>query len=99
MLKSLGIRNDQAGRARLSGQTVRYYGLDEAFVVGVLERAEQEKRVIEDQYASLGADMARQAFAFCEATRCGMCAYNTICEAALPQIKDGKTSAERIRRR
>ncbi|MFG6569802.1 hypothetical protein [Sulfitobacter sp. 1A13679] len=97
MLKALGIRNDQSGRARLSGQTVRYYGLDEDFVAGVLERAEQEKRAVEDPYAALGPDMARQAFAFCEATRCGMCAYSTVCEAALPQIKEGKVAQDRHR--
>ncbi|TYB83742.1 DUF3631 domain-containing protein [Oceaniovalibus sp. ACAM 378] len=99
MLKALGIRNDQSGRARLSGQTVRYYGLNEDFVGGVLERAEQERRSLDEPYRALGPEMARQAFAFCEALTCAGCPYRTICEAVLPQINAGKMPPERNRHR
>lgn len=100
MLKALGIRNDQSGRSRLSGQTVRYYGLNEDFVAGVLERAQQEKRAVEDPYEALGPDMARQGFAFCESVKlCIECPYHTRCEAALPHIKAGKAPPDRLRRR
>lgn len=90
MLKSLGIRSQHGGRARLSGQVIRYYDLDPSFVEGVLERAAKESRHIMPHYPITSAEPARRAFAFCETKMCGSCPYTTICDAALPGIRNGK---------
>lgn len=90
MLRSLGIRTGETGRARLSGQAVRYYGLDEDFVEKALERALDEGRTVEDAYQVNSPEMARHAFAFCEGRPCAACPYRVVCEAALPGIREGK---------
>jgi len=91
MLKSLGIRTQHGGRARLSGQIVRYYDLDSQFVEGVFERAAKESRHVMPHYPVMSAEPARRAFAFCETKECRNCPYTTICDAALPNIRNGKT--------
>ncbi|WP_138924454.1 hypothetical protein [Sulfitobacter sp. BSw21498] len=97
MLKTLAIRTGQSSRARLSGQAVRYYALDDEFVANVIENAKQERRVVGEPAEVFSPDAARQAFAFCETKTCRSCPYNVVCDAALPGIRAGKSPVDKVR--
>lgn len=91
MLKSLGIRGQNTGRARLYGQIVRYYELDQDYVEAVLERCKKENRYVMPHYQVESAEPSRRAFAFCEGRECKDCPYTTICNAANPHLRIGKS--------
>ena len=98
MLRTLGIRQPTEGpRVRLSGQLIRCYQLDQDFVAQVLEKAADEKRAIDPPYAS--RDPKRLGVAFCETQSCQGCPYASICESALPKIRDGKPAVRSVDRR
>ncbi|MGM0743554.1 MAG: hypothetical protein ACQEVT_18525 [Pseudomonadota bacterium] len=89
LLRTLGIRRTTDGpRVRLSGQLMRCYELDRDFVAGVLERAKEEKRAVDPPYVA--RDLKRLGVAFCDTRSCQACPYASICEAALPKVRDGK---------
>ncbi|WP_372922165.1 hypothetical protein [Roseovarius sp.] len=94
MLRTLGIRRPTDGpRVRLSGQLIRCYELDKAFVDDVLEKAAEEKRSVDPPYTA--RDPKRLGVAFCDTQPCQTCPYASICEAALPKIRDGKPAVRR----
>jgi hypothetical protein len=91
-LLALDIRaSNRSSRLRLYGHYNRWYDLNQEFVEKTLQaRAEADEPVMP---AYPGSD-TRQALAYCETNICARCAYASVCNGIMPEVREAKRQAD-----